>query len=236
MEIQLMTTRFAFSTLLGVALALGAGNSTYGATLTLGDPGPDGIVYRWTVTELGAADNSGAMVRHVGALSFSDPINAGDPIGTGWTHTSDWVAFELTAPASVTIQLDRTAGVPNGTDVAGDQLYPAFALYSGWDNDDGDDHVYNSSGNFAWAEDLNYIGNEPNAGGASSVAKTFDLDAGSYSIALGGNPPGSIGSGRQGYTATITTQPVPEPSAFVLGGLSLLSLFAARGIRRRSSN
>lgn len=231
-----MTTRFAFSTLLGVALAMVAANRSHAATLTLGDPGPDGIVYRWTVSELGAADNSGAMVRHVGALSFNDPINAGDPDGTGWTHTSDWVAFELLAPASVTIQLDRTAGVPNGTDLAGDLLYPAFALYSGWDNDGGDHHVYNNSGNFGWAEDLNYIGNEPNAGGATSVAKSFDLDTGLYSVALGGNPPGSIGSGRQGYTATITTQPVPEPSAFVLGGLSLLSLFAARGAGRRSSN
>jgi hypothetical protein len=236
MEIQLMAIRSAFSTLLGVALALGAGNLSYGATLTLGDPGPDGIVYRWTVSELGAADNSGAMVRHVGALSFNDPINAGDPDGTGWTHTSDWVAFELLTPASVSIQLDRTPGVPNGTDVAGDQLYPAFALYSGWDNDDGDHHVYNNSGNFGWAEDLNYIGNEPNAGGATSVTKSFDLVAGLYSIALGGNPPGSIGSGRQGYTATITTQPVPEPSALVLGGLSVIALLAARGVRRRSSN
>ncbi len=71
--------------------------------------------------------------------------------------------------------------------MAGDQLFPAFALWQGTDNDDGDDHVFNNSGNFLWAEDLNYIGNVPNeTAGLFSVSRTFPLLAETIALSFPG--------------------------------------------------
>lgn len=226
-----------FTRLLLFVLALTSvctSESVSAANVSLGDPASGGITYAWTVEDLGATDSSGPIVRHVGALSFNDPINFGDPVGTGWTHTSDWIAVELLQPALLTVDVVRTAGVPNGTGTAGNLLFPALALYSGWDNDDGDHHVYNNSGNFSWAEDLIYVGNEANAGGLTTVSKSFNLAPGLYSIVVGGNPPGSVGSGRQGYTTTLTTELVPEPSTWILATVGAMGVGAFYRRRRRA--
>jgi hypothetical protein len=211
------------------------------ATVSPGPPASGGINYTWTVSGMGSADTSGSIIRHVGALSFNDPVNFGDATGTGWTHTSDWIALDLTAPAQLTIQLSQKAGVPNGTSTAGSVLAPAFALYSGWHVSGGDDHVFNNSGPFTWAPELTFVGNASNGNpngtnttGLSlpAVTNTFILPAGHYSIELGGNPANSVGSGRQGYEAILTTTPVPEPGTIALAGMGALGLFLT-SIRRR---
>ena len=70
--------------------------------------------------------------------------------------------MDLTEPAQLTIDVARKAGVPNGTETAGDALAPAFALYGGWHVTGGDWHVFNNSGPFAWAPELSFIGNVAN--------------------------------------------------------------------------
>ena len=226
---------FAFT---GLSLLLAATTAS-ASTVVFGDPAAGGIGYTWSIT-MGDADSATA-VSHVGALSHNDPVNFADAPLTGWTHTSNWVALELTAPASLTINLARKSGVPNGAGIAGANLFPAFSLYGGWDNDGGDDHIYNNHGNFGWAEDLNFVGAEHNglaegtnsSGlGLTTVSQTFNLAAGQYSIALGGNPPNSIGSGRQGYELTLTSTAVPEASTIVMCGLAAAGAVLA-GIRRR---
>jgi hypothetical protein len=210
-----------------IALAL-AGLSSVRADLTIqsGDPYPDGIAYRWTIANMGVNQTTGPLVSHVGALSFEDPINFSDPNGYfGWTHTSNWAQLHLVSPAILNIQLTRTADVPNGAAVAGNNLFPAFAIWRGTDNDGGDDHVFNNQGTFLWAEDLTeFIGNEPNSGGFTSVSKSFTLAAGDYSIVLSGHPPGNIGSGRQGYTAIFSTSAVPEPGSVLLLSIGAMTL------------
>ncbi len=211
-----------------LSAAIGKGD----VLVTSGDPFTGGIAYRWTLTGMDSNDTA-TMVSHVGALSFEDPVNFSNPNGYfGWTHTSNWAQVELIEPAILTIGLTRTAGVPNGANTAGDQLFPAFAIWQGTDNDDGDDHVFNNSGNFLWAEDLNYIGNEPNALGLPSVSRSFSLAAGNYSVVLSGHPPGNIGSGRQGYTAVFSTSAIPEPTSLGLVILATVSVFATRHRRR----
>jgi hypothetical protein len=216
------------------------------AVVAPGDPAPGGIGYRWTITMTDT--DSATAIRHVGALSHNDPINFATAPLTGWTHTSDWVALDLTAPALLTVTLSRKAGVPNGANTAGADLFPAFSLYAGWDNDDGDDHIYNNSGLFAWAEDLTaFLGAQHNGAavgtntpglGLTTVSQTFSLPAGLYSIALGGNPPDSIGSGRQGYELTLTTVAVPEAGALTLCGFAAAGAAGAgaAAFRRRRRN
>jgi hypothetical protein len=223
----------------GLSIILAAATASAG-TVVLADPAAGGIGYTWTIT-MGETDSATA-VRHVGALSHNDPVNFATAPLTGWTHTSNWVALELTAPALLTIDLARKAGVPNGSNTAGANLFPAFSLYAGWDNDGGDDHIYNNAGLFDWAEDITtFIGAQHNGLaegtnstglGLTSVSQTFNLPAGQYSIALGGNPPNSIGSGRQGYELTLTTTAVPEASTLVMCGLTAAGA-ALVGIRRR---
>jgi hypothetical protein len=171
----------------------------------------------------------------VGAKSWAEP---GNPAGAkGWTHTTNWVALDLSAladPALVTIQLDRGA---TGS------LVPAFSLYSGWElNSPESDHTFNNIGNISWVDDLTYIGHVANAGGPdgtnttgtelTSVFGQYVLNPGLYTIVLGGNPllTNPPASGLFDYTFTLSTAPVPVPAAVYLFGSGLIGLV---GLARR---
>jgi len=182
-----------------------------------------GITYEWLVEDVSNNDNVN-FVRDVGAKSWNEPNN---PVGLkGWTHTSNWVALELLQPSILTIEIARQANV--GT--AGNSLYPAFSLYSGWDNQGVEDHEFNTLGNTAWADGIDYIGHEGNAGAATAISRSFNLPAGLYSIAIGGNPPTDV-TGRQGYLAVLSTAPIPEPSANT--GLFIVALGAILRLAQR---
>ncbi len=194
------------------------------ATISFSDPVPNaGISYEWTV-EMSNTD-AVQMTRYVGAKSWNEPLN---PVGLkGWTHTSNWVALNLTQLTQLTVKVDRTAGVKTPTGVAGDSLYPAFSLFSGWQNSGIEDHQFNTLGNTSWADELSYLDHEGNDSAASSVLKKFVLPAGFYSIAIGSNPPNPSLTGLHGYTATLTTTPVPEPATNgILTTIAVLSLLS----------
>lgn len=208
------------------------------ATVTAGDTGDPlgrGLSYNWTVSMSGndtTAGSTPAIAGSLGSLSWNDPINTGDPIGTGWTHTSRWTALTLTEAAELSI----TLAADNST------FIPAFSLYSGHQQTDNGGnfgwHVYNNAGNFDWStadptylsDSLNYIGNEANLGGLSSITRVFSLAAGQYSLVFGGNPPPGTAGAAVGYQATLTTSPVPVPAAVYLFGSGLIGLV---GLARR---
>ncbi len=220
---------------LGLA-ALGlwlAGATPAHAHIAFTSPGPQtGLTYEFqgSTNHGGAGSISGT----VGAKSWAEP---GNPVGAkGWTHTSNWVALDLSAlhdPSVVTIEMTRgTTG----------SLFPAFSLYSGQELDtpDATNHTFNNIGNISWADDLTYIGHVANAGGpngadngtgSTSVAGQFVLAPGLYSIALGGNPASSLGqTGIHAFTATFDVAAVPVPAAAYLFGTGLIGLasFARR--------
>jgi hypothetical protein len=193
------------------------------ATISNTDPVPNvttpvrdgGVGYRWTV-EMGGTDRA-EIEGVVGAWSWDEdtfPTTA-----RGWTHTSNWVALKLNVPSVVTIRLARKENVPNPAGgLGGNVLYPAFTLYRGWDGDGADNHTYNNRGNVDWAEDLTYLIHHENDGVATSVEITLELEAGEYSIALGGNSPETLREPVQGYGATILTRPIPQPGLTLNGG------------------
>ena len=212
-------------------------------------PASTGIPYAWGVT-MGSSDTTAGSTPayegttpgfRVGSHSWNDPINAGDPIGTGWTHTSNWTALTLTDAAHLSVTLEATVESPG--------LVPAFSLYAGHQTTDLGSvqgccgwHVYNNAGNFDWSSadptydssSLNYIGNEANLGGLSSISKVFlSLAAGDYTLVYGGNPPPGTTVGPVGYHATLTTSPVPVPAAVWLFGSGLAGVVAFA--RRRMS-
>jgi len=200
-----------------------------GALVDWADPAPLGISYEWTVTM--AAKQKAGLVGYVGAKSWNEPSN---PDGLkGWTHTSNWVALDLTEPAKLKITMERQQGVTYASGlnvvVARAALYPALSLYSGWDDTSDEDHTYNNSGDF-WST-IQFLDNEPNWANKKGQSKTKivfatkKLAAGHYSIALGGNPPAlaNLGdypasncdptddlcyvyTGQQGYRVTIETK------------------------------
>ncbi len=236
MKSMVTRKRSYYLTVAAVGLWLAGAAPSHASTVTAGDTGDPagrGIAYNWTVNMSGndtTAGSTPAIAGNVGSLSWADPINTGDPIGLGWTHTSRWTALTLTEATNLSITLAAN----------GSSLVPAFSLYSGQQQTDGGInggyHVYNNSGTFDWSTidpgygttTMTYIGNEANLGGLSSVTKTFSLGPGQYSIVFGGNPPAGTPGSSVAYQATLTT--VPIPAAVWLFGSGLVGL---AGLARR---
>lgn len=223
--------------------------------VTLADPQPGGITYRYTVT-MGGADTA-TFSNHVGAWSWEDQslFNAanGEP-PVGWTHTSNWVALNVTQTAVFKVKLERDATVPwpstgdPGRLASINNMYPSFTLWKNWDNDvapkafadanNGGDvtkdfHTYFNRGAVAWAEDLAYQDHYDNST-LETIEREYILTAGQYTIVLGSNAT-SNDSNRQGYKATFTTtQDLPvvlgSNSYFTLSSIKPLTVPAAKGI------
>ncbi len=232
MKLLRITKRSYYLTLAAVGLWL-AGAAPSHAHIAFTSPGPEtGLTYEFqgSTTHGGAGSISG----QVGAKSWAEP---GNPVGAkGWTHTSNWVALDLSAmhePSVLTIEQARgTTG----------SLFPAFSLYSGWETDTSDatNHTFNNTGAISWADDLTYIGHVANAGGpngtdngtgSTSVSGQFVVTPGLYTIALGGNPANALGqTGIHAFTATFDVAAVPVPAALWLFGSGLAGLV---GLARR---
>jgi hypothetical protein len=195
-----------------------------------------GITYEW-LAEVEEIGSSGSWQGGVGAKSWNEPNN---PVGQkGWTHTADWAALDLLEAGYLTITLDRAtvAGVD------GTQLTPAFTLFQGWatgpTGSNGEWHTWNNVGNpydtdptnWGWASgQISYLDHEANPLGLTSISRTFFLEAGQYSLGIGGNPLDATLSGLHGYTATIGLAAVPIPAAVYLFGSGLIGLV---GLARR---
>jgi hypothetical protein len=194
------------------------------AAVSFADPAPTGgITYEWTVGM--GTHHRAALTGLVGAKSWHEP---GNPQGLkGWTHTSNWIALELSDRAVLRIVAERQQGVVDaagGTPTLGRHgLFPAISIYEGWDDTSAEDHVFNSEGNF-WST-IEFIGNRRNRAGKRKARYVVVLEAGRYSIVVGGNPP-SLGdpgnyppgtcdpadstcytyTGRHGYEVHLLTQ------------------------------
>lgn len=125
------------------------------------------------------------------------------------------MALRVPQQVELTVKIERQAGVPVifpgiPTTTAGDSLYPAFSLYSGWATGAVvEDHQFNTLGNTDWIKGICYVAHEENKDGESSVEKKFILPPGRYSIAIGANPPAEQTiTGFHGYKTTFTTTPV----------------------------
>ena len=230
-----------------IALVGLIGNSITHAAITQADPTAGGIGYTWTVT-LNAADYSitpDVAAANVGSWSWEDqglPLLPGET-SVGWTHTSNWAAIELAEATYFTLTLAANQNIPNGAGFRPtDNFFPSFTLYSGWDNDampdaiatslgyaigTDDHHTYNNRGDVTWAEDLSFIGLVDNPT-LSSASATWYLAAGKYSVVLGSNAPSVTAPPRQGYSATFSTSPIPEPGSTSLAALALAGVVLRR--------
>ena len=177
------------------------------------------------------------------AYSWDHPdLAAMDPELTGWTHLSRWIAFTLTTPAQVTIRVEQTDGVmipdqnnPGEFIGAGGDLVPAFTLWSGIEPDavmTGGHRWDNDGDGTPWITGLSYRSHDGNLGNATFVEQTLNLGAGEYTMNISGAKDGPLdtaGGLRKGFDATLTTAPIPEPSA-----LALLAVFGLSMLGRRN--
>lgn len=217
------------STFLGLATIIASSAVCATSSVQFADPAPDkGIGYEWSVS----LDHTGAsataeFVRHVGAKSSYEPANPAPEVG--WQHTSDWVALELKSKSLLTIEVMNQRGVQYTTisdgkaveNTAGQGFFPAFSLYSGWDDTSTEDHTFNPIGDF-WST-IRFIGADyvkgasAQHGGESmrSIKKQFILPAGNYSLNIGGinaiycDVAIPCYNGRHGYRAKLTAEPMP---------------------------
>lgn len=182
------------STTMVRAHGIGPGGVVTGA-LSFADPAPSGISYEWTLVM-----NRGetvSLVNAVSAKSWLEPMNPENL--KGWTHTSNWVAFQLDQDARIKITVEAQQGVvfnyADGPQVARYALVPALTFYSGWDDTTSfEDHAYNNVGNF-WST-IVYMGHNANSKSRNKITYKAKLPAGRYSIVVGGNP-ASLGDASQ---------------------------------------
>lgn len=213
--------------------AVCGGFRAHAATIAEGDAFAGGIGYEWTVRMGGneTITTLNTSTAGVGVWSWHDSAFAGSP-NMGWTHTSDWVALELTEAASLTIVMGRNSSVPDPASATGgmrpvDFLIPAFTVWQGWDNTSSEAHIYNNgagSSSLAWEGGLSVIEGFVNNATEDTATLTLSLPAGFYTIALGSQGAATGGLPQQGYYATFAT--IPEPSVVLVsltGGALLMS-------------
>jgi len=169
-----------------------------------GAPLDGGIRYAWTVNLAG--NTSASFEGATGAWGWDEDGDNGTTLGR--TEAATWVALDLKSPSRLTIRVDRkpqaidTRSLFPG-DTAGSNLRPAFTLLKGWDSDGGDEATFTNRGNVAWAEDTDYLDHVESI---TEVAEgTFELDAGLYTVVLGGNSTSLLPESRQGYGARLTS-------------------------------
>jgi hypothetical protein len=171
---------------------------------TSGAPLNGGIRYAWTVNLAG--NTSASFDGATGAWGWDEDGDDGTSLGR--TEAATWVALDLKSPSRLTIRIERK---PQAIDIralfpgdtAGSNLRPAFTLLKGWDSDGGDEATFSNRGNVAWAEDTDYLDHVESS---TEVAEgTFELDAGLYTVVLGGNSTSLIPEERQGYGARLTS-------------------------------
>lgn len=187
-----------------------------------------GLGYEWWVN-MGAAD-SAEFVGAVGAKSSYEPTFAvNNNPDFLWTHTSNWVALELTADANVTITVSRQQGVQVAsldtktdpaapklvTTHAGNLLYPVVSVYKNWEENGEETHQSNPIGRAKWQKDLDFLGIAYADMGATTVTYKGKLAKGKYTLNIGGangwagngcaSTNAACYTGNHGYRATITT-------------------------------
>ena len=226
-----MTKRTMILAAAAMGLWLAGSATSQAATVTAGDPTIGGISYEWGVT-MGQSDSAVISTGGVGAKSWAEP---GNPVGLkGWTHTSDWVALDLSGLSESTV---LTVTHERG---ATDSLFPAFSIYSGWQDTVSEPSRFKNIGNTSYFPAMTYLDHVANIGGTSGLdsgtgftsrSKQYVLAPGLYSIALGGNPSFDLGqTGTLAFVATLATAPVPVPAAIWLFGSGLAGLV---GLARR---
>jgi hypothetical protein len=223
---------------LAILTVLCSAPSFAGSVVENTTPPTVGVPYHWVVNLV--ADDMASMSRHVGAWSWEDNSLFDPGLGeppVGWTHTSDWVALTLAQPAFLTLRLERDPNVSLPTPLDPlhlapvNSMFPSFTIWSGLDEDTDQLHTYNNHGNVSWAEDISFLDYLDNST-LTSAERTWTLPAGNYTIALGSNAPATDPE-RQGYRATFTTQPVPEPGTVTLlaGAVALVGLRCRRRMK-----
>lgn len=214
--------------LLAIATLL-AGGMANAATIVNSDPLAGGIGYAWTVKIGGNESITTPNVgdSSVGVWSWNDTAFAGAD-NMGWTHTTSWVALELTEAATLTIVMGQNSSVPFVDGVREvDNLFPSFTIWEGWDNTGSDDHIYLNNGLVSWAEGLTEVVGIVDNSTEHTGEITLNLEAGFYTIALGSQGPATGGLPRQGFYASFTTVPEPSSALLAIGAASVL------GLRRR---
>lgn len=192
------------------------------ATIAQTDPHATGTGYHWQIV-MGANESVstvGQGYADVGIWSWQT-----NKTGEGWTHTSDWARLVVTEAVTLEIVMGRNASIPNpapgaeGTFLPVNQLFPSFSIWAGtydYATEFAVNHVYENTSLISWTSGLTELMGYVDNSTEDEARLVVQLEAGDYTLALGGNGP--MQSGRtQGYYASFTTIPIPEPSSALLG-------------------
>ena len=184
--------------------------------------GTDG--YTWNLALDAANNDSSSFNGTVGSWSWEDAsIDVNGDGNIGWRHQSDWIALTLTNNTRLTIDMERADETLDA------KLFPSFTIYRNLTNIN-NVHFFENDETLSWDPTLIYQDHLANTS-SGSVNQSFELPAGNYTLALGGNALSEATAVNVNYLTTLTTAPgsIPEPST------SLLTLLAGLGFLDRRS-
>jgi len=190
-------------------------------TATTGNPvGAEGYAYH---VELDPAGNDATIFQGtVGTWSWEDESLPGE--GNFWRHQSDWLAVTLTEDSVLRIQAQRNDPVE---DI---KLFPSFTIYKNLNDTNGGSHFSSNKADLQWeatSQPLEYLDHHDNSI-EGSIDQSMTLQAGNYTILLGGNAPSQDVAENRNYLATLSVSPIPEQGTATLGLLGMLSLLSSR--------
>lgn len=184
-------------------------------------PGTDG--YTWNFGLNAGDHDTSEFVGTVGSWSWEDARIDSDSTGNiGWRHQSDWIALTLTADTRLTVNVARF------DQVADAKFFPSFTIYQNLTNTN-NVHTFENDETLSWDPTLIYQNHADNSSYAE-VTRSFELPAGDYTIALGGNALSEANAVNVNYRAQLTSAPgtIPEPSSSLLALLAGLGFLARR--------
>ncbi|MBK1834427.1 PEP-CTERM sorting domain-containing protein [Roseibacillus ishigakijimensis] len=180
-----------------------------------------GAGYNFNVV-LGGGDQT-SFQGTVGSWSWNDSTIAE---GEGWRHQADWIAFTLTEPSYLHLEISRV------DETADAKLFPSYTLLRFFNDTTDGPHFFDNDANIQWTAgsvEMEYLAHLDNST-SGSVHEHYHLPAGDYTLAIGGNAQSEAVAENVNYTAFLAADAitVPEPSAALLALIGAGSLLLRR--------
>lgn len=134
----------------------------------------------------------------------------------GHVRSCYWVAIHLKVPCEIEVTVSAQEGVFDFRSIvpgvsAGGELKPAFTIFRGWQRSGDEAVAFHNRGDSLDLPALEFLSFFEGESEETSVTGTATLEAGYYTIVIGGNTQAERSAGRKGFAAQFKTESLALP-------------------------